>query len=404
MKKTTLLVAIVIALSNTLSAQWTTISTPITGKLQTVVFTSPTNGFTAGAFQYMHKTTDGGSTWTSGGNYDAIDLYFFDANNGYGSSVVGSSMKKTTNGGTTWTPITPPNSSSMWGTFATSATTCYFIATDNKIHKSVNSGSSFTTVTISGANYFTDIWFTDANTGYISSQGGIIYKTTNAGGSWSVNYTINPPGTQLLSIYFVNTNLGFACGTGGTILRTTNAGASWTALTTGSTAILSGIRFFDAINGIAVGYGGTILRTVDGGNSWVADASNTTKWLYSISYTGTASSAVIVGDSGAVLKNTNIPSGINDLQTAAVKEINCFPNPANDFTMLNIVATSNGQVSPQLFDVNGSFVKSFTAINLIPGENAIRLDIADLASGIYFLHVNSGAAFIEKKIVVVRMD
>lgn len=401
MKRITPLLIATLASSAPLAAQWSAVTTPITGKLETVVFTSATNGFTAGSFQYMHKTTDGGATWTSAGSYDAKDLYFFDANNGYGASHVGSSMKKTTNGGATWSPITPPNSSSQWGTFATSATTCYFIATDDKVHKSINSGSSFTTFTITTTSSLTDIWFTDANTGYITSDGGVIYKTTNAGSTWTTNYT-GAPGTWLTSIYFVNTNLGFACGANGMVLKTTNAGGSWTLLTTNSTAMLSCVRFYDGINGIVVGYGGTILHTVDGGATWVQDVSNTTKWLYSAAYTGSASSAIVVGDSGTVLKNTSIPSGIYDHGTDVLTELNCFPNPANDLITLNVTSSINEQAIPEIYALNGSLVKSFAGVGMIPGENVIRLNIADLAPGIYFIRMNAHEGFIERKIAIVR--
>src|SRR6185295_5695787 len=100
---------------------WNVIPTAMTGKLESVVFTSATTGFTSGSFQYIYKTTNGGTTWAAAGSYDAKDLYFFDANNGYSAGVAETgTMKNTTNAGSSWTTLTPPNSSSMWGTFATS--------------------------------------------------------------------------------------------------------------------------------------------------------------------------------------------------------------------------------------------------------------------------------------------
>jgi photosystem II stability/assembly factor-like uncharacterized protein len=401
MKKTLLILA-GLSFSEFASAQWTSVSTAITGKLETVVFTSPTDGFTAGAFQYIYKTTNGGTSWSSAGNYDAKDLYFFDANNGYAAGVAGTgTMKNTTNAGGTWTNLTPPNSSSIWGTFATSASTCYFIATDKKVHKSVNSGGSFVSTTLTVTFSLTDIWFTDANNGYVTSQDGIIFKTTNAGSTWTTNFTA-AAGTQLNAIYFVNTNLGFACGTNGTVLRTTNAGTSWTALTTGTSFPLNAVRFFDAINGVAVGYGGTIIHTTNGGTTWSTDVSNTTKWLYSIAYTGSPSSIIVVGDSGAVLKNTNEPSGINNQQAISSNAINCFPNPANDFTMLTIMSNDNQKVSPEIYDMNGACVKLLGEMELTRGENEIQLDLADLPSGIYFLRLNCEGTILEKKISVIR--
>ncbi|HEU4716816.1 MAG TPA: YCF48-related protein [Bacteroidia bacterium] len=386
--------------AGTLSAQWTPVSTAMSGKLETVVFTSPSDGFAAGSFQYMYKTVDGGSTWLSAGSYDAKDIYFFDANHGYAAGVAGTgTMKSTTNGGSSWTTLTPPNSSSIWGTFATSASTCYFIATDKKVHKSTNSGGSFTSVTLSITFSPTDIWFTDANTGFITTQDGIIFKTTNAGGSWSNSFSVS--GVQLNSIYFVNTNLGFACGTNGAVLKTTNGGTSWTALVTGTTSPLNCVRFYDALNGLAVGYGGTIIRTADGGTTWTSDNSNTTRWLYSISYTSSAAAAVIVGDSGTVLKNTNIPIGISE-PAASLSSINCFPNPANGYISVSFRATKTADISPVIYDLDGRAVKSFSAFTASPGDNDIRLDVADLSPGAYLVRLDADDQPAFRKILITR--
>jgi hypothetical protein len=115
-----------------------------------------------------------------------------------------------------------------------------------------------------------------------------------------------------------------------------------------------------------------------------------------------ASSAVIVGDSGAVLKNTTIQVGINDPQAFSAAEINCYPNPATDFVTLSVPAYSNTMADAGIFTMNGTLVKSFSGTGLTPGENEIRLDLADLSPGVYFVRISAGETTSEKRIVLVH--
>ncbi len=73
-----------------------------------------------------------------------------------------------------------------------------------------------------------------------------------------------------------------------------------------------------------------------------------------------------------------------------------YPNPATDKININVPAGFNGNVS--VVSINGQVLKNMQ-INSEVGEN-IQLNIADLATGIYTVNLNSASGLITNKIVV----
>lgn len=366
-------------------SQWVQQTSPTSSKLEALYFINSNIGFTSSSnVSHMYKTTDGGQTWASVGNYPARDISFVDANNGYASSAAGSpngTMKKTTNGGTTWSAITPPNSSAYLGVFATSATTAYFINTEDKVIKSTNSGANLTSYTIPltnpGSQNLTDIFFTDSNTGFICAQGGKIFKTTNAGATWS-DLAVNNS-TTLNMLFFVNASIGYAAGSGGKVLKTTDGGTTWVDKSTEPVSALNAIRFFDANNGLAVGLSGKIFKTTNGGDTWTAETSGTTAHLYNIFYLS-ASSAVIVGDNGTILKNTNLLSANEFTKN---DDFNFFPNPITDSSILTVKnIDSYTNLTVDVYAINGQLLKSDTI-----KHDQYLLNKADYKAGVYILNL-----------------
>ncbi len=366
--------------------QWVQQTSPTSSKLEGLYFTDANTGYTSGTFLPMYKTTNGGQSWTSLGSYAARDIWFVDANNGYATAAAGATngtMKKTTNAGTTWTAITPPNSSAYLGVCPTSLTTCYFINTENKVIKTVNGGTTVTSYTLpvvnSGSNAVTDIFFSDANTGFVSCQGGQAFKTTNAGASWTA-LTLGVT-NSFNSVYFVNATTGYLAGNSGRILKTTDAGVTWTDKSLGISSHIQAIKFSDVNNGIAVCLVGKIYRTADGGDTWIEQASGTTQHLRNVFYL-TPTSAVIVGEAGTILKNTNV---LATEGFAGNSEIKLYPNPLRNHSVLSIDNFENLR-NPELeiYSVSGQLLRK---ASLTSGE--YQLDKADFASGVYLLKVKS---------------
>lgn len=368
--------------NNKIYSQWIQQTSSTNSNLEALYFLDSNIGFTANGFSPMFKTVNGGQTWSNIGNYPARDISFANLNAGYAISVSGSpngSKKKTINGGTTWSEIIAPNSSSYIGVFSTSPTTAYFINTEDKVLKTINSGTSLTSYTIpltnSGSENLTDIHFVNLNTGFICAQGGKIFKTTNAGITWN-DLQINNF-SSLNSIYFVNSNVGYCAGSSGKVFKTIDGGTTWINKPTGSTNSINAIKFYDENNGLAGCLSGKIFKTIDGGETWISEVSGTTSHLRNVFYL-TASSAIIVGDSGTVLKNNNLLS-VSDFKLT--NDFALYPNPFNSYSTLSINNYDLYEnLKLEIYNLNGQLLKTDNI-----KSNTYLLKKIDFKSGLYLM-------------------
>lgn len=342
-------------LSTSSFAQWVSVPTTVSTKLESVYFWNNTDGIMS-CQNGTIKTTDGGNTWINpgGGFFGFRDIDFANSTTGYAAGITGLSVKKTVNAGTTWSSLTPVNSTSMWGVSAPDANTAYFSG-GGVIWKTINGGTSVTSVSSPSGNYMVDIDFVSATEGYVADQIAGIYKTTNGGTSWTPSYPST--GTLYTSLYFLDANTGFACGSNGKIVRTTNAGLNWTDLTTGSTSYLQYIHFYDANHGICVGIGGEVLRTTNGGNTWFHDNIPLPKTLYAcILLSPTV--AIVAGDSGIVYRNGNLTTSIDEKNP--LKNISVSPNPVHDVLIINSECSNYQELSLQVYTLDGKNIQTLT--------------------------------------------
>jgi photosystem II stability/assembly factor-like uncharacterized protein len=232
-------------------------SSPATGALNAVHFTSDDEGWAVGNGGIAIHTTDGGDHWTqsSPGTVNLNGVFFTDASHGW---VVGDAGKilRTTYGGGMWSTSTP-TSANLYGVF-----------------------------------------FLDDNYGWAVGKG-VVLRTTNGGVTW----TSGAPTTQTLrGIYFVSASVGFAVGTNGIVLKSTDGGYSWTA-STETASDLYAVTFTSATSGWAVGEAGIILDTTDGGVNWNAQRAGSVI-LRSVSFVDTQSGWV-AGQNGTVVQTAD---------------------------------------------------------------------------------------------------
>jgi photosystem II stability/assembly factor-like uncharacterized protein len=149
--------------------------------------------------------------------------------------------------------------------------------------------------------------FINKDLGFIMGGFGKILKTLDGGNTWiTIKDTIN---IVLEDIAFVDSDTGVAVGGAGIIYRTTDSGNSWSVKRTlGSHIFLNGVSFLDDKIVIAVGYeassrGGILFRSTDAGNSW----SSSQSFEYGLNKicSFNQSTAIVVGDSGIILKTTD---------------------------------------------------------------------------------------------------
>lgn len=106
--------------------------------------------------------------------------------------------------------------------------------------------------------------------------------------------------------------------------------------------------------------------------------------------------------SGDFIKTTTIPltkSSIG-LEENNIKNVVIFPNPANDFVSLTGQLSESGEVHLSVFDLNGKKVKSFDPSQEPKGEFSRRLDVSELAEGIYMVMISQGSSISHVKLIV----
>ncbi|MCB9282852.1 MAG: HYR domain-containing protein [Lewinellaceae bacterium] len=89
----------------------------------------------------------------------------------------------------------------------------------------------------------------------------------------------------------------------------------------------------------------------------------------------------------AVLPSIDLPQVIEEVEGAQIKEsVHLFPNPASEEIQLILTSSENKAFRIDVIDLNGKIVQRID-LDALKGENAIRLDIQDLAQGAYWVRV-----------------
>lgn len=94
-------------------------------------------------------------------------------------------------------------------------------------------------------------------------------------------------------------------------------------------------------------------------------------------------------------QRSNIPPGHFELNDV-------YPNPFNSTTKISFNLQDAGFVTLKVYDTLGREVSTLLKRNMRAGQHFISLDASDLASGIYFVTLQSGANSVTRKIALVR--
>ncbi len=350
---------------------WTQITTPYSGTINDVDFTSPTTVIMA-SNPYLLKSNNAGLNWGTvsySGTHNLLDAdydgsqYIIVGHDGYSQTKL---VLRSTNNGSSWSTASYSSwignfyarsvyrspageifvwglyefGYSNWGTAFPYDYVCYSNDAGNYYNLS-NSELSYNPRAMS--------FFDDSNGFYVGDYG-LIFKTTNAG----VNFTSIDPintyriwftgiatpkpnrvvavgfrfvaastdngstwsdyqwlaGTQesLTDIGFADSANGMIVSTFGKISKSTNGGVNWVQQYTSPVSYLSAVSYKNPFIAVAVGKTGNIIRSQNGGQNWAIIPSGTTADLNSIYFTN-ANTGWIVGNSGTILKTSN--SGYN---------------------------------------------------------------------------------------------
>ncbi len=121
----------------------------------------------------------------------------------------------------------------------------------------------------------------------------------------------------------------------------------------------------------------------------------TTETLYILSY------GFLTESHGEILAGQTelSPVGIEELKN--ISSLNVFPNPVNELLKIDLELSESSTVEFSLKTMNGQQVR-LESCELNPGTHQERLDVADLANGIYQLVVRSNGEYITRSITIAK--
>jgi len=398
-----------------------------------------------GSFGKLLRSEDAGETFinytTSVTDANLEDVHFPEINTGYIVSQYDVSaglrygkVLKTTDAGETWQITADGDFGRLTSVYFTDVSTGYMVCGYGKIYKTTDGGFEWDTLANYNGHFLSEVVFPSSNIGFVAGQdqSGIILKTTDAGISWNIVFessdavrgihfvdentgfaihsnsvlkTVNG-GTDwtetpleneglLLDVFFVNQNVGYVCGFMGDFFKTTDGGETWTDLSGQFMNSLINMFFIDEYTGYMSGDGGTFFQTNNGGISWTKlsfwSLGSTTLW-FTDDLTGYA-----VGPNGIILKTTNGGQVFSETHTVPESGISLFPNPTKSTVTIKTADNSTGlPVNIQILNCNGMQIMNRKYQNL-----PVEMDISTLATGIYFLRIETANSVETRKLVKI---
>lgn len=245
---------------------------------------------------------------------------------------------------------------------------------------------------IPGNDWYSHMFFVNDSTGYVLGQysGGsyFIKKTTNYAENWTdvlnTQHKVN-------NVYFPSAAIGYAVADSGFVYKTIDNGITWSEIQLPTQRNLYAVHFLNNNAGYVGGAYGALFKTIDGGISWNMEVSNDTQGIGMVKMVN--DSTAYFSDYKNIYKNNY--SNINSIKSPKEKgEIKIFPNPASN--ELNVLASTSGEIDVVIYDLNGNNVLSQKL------TDDRKLNISELAEGVYTLLVKSAKQQSASKLVVLR--
>jgi photosystem II stability/assembly factor-like uncharacterized protein len=277
--------------------------------------------------------------------------------------------------GDTWSNQTAFTSTHLSATQFISSDVVVCGDADGNLYKSIDGGITWTATDTAFDIRINQLQYQD-NLLWLSGEGGIIASSADTGNSWQI---------------YAQPYFGFFSGNGIAVFDTVGYAVSdygfavkyhpasgWTSLTIPVANTLNSVASSNLLSAVIIGDNGFIYRTEDG-NNWSNETySNTTINLLDITYID-ASTAIICGTDGTILKTTTDISGIADHSNG--DDISLYPNPAT-----NGITLRADQNIKQIFifDIYGKLVAAETN-----QQQTNYINVEHLQTGMYLLRVET---------------
>jgi len=400
MRKFTIILTVLIAMTITTNAQWIGPSQVASNNQNVYILASDGPNMFAGAGNAgVALSTNDGNSWTAvntGLPYNT-SLYY---PNVYAFAISGvnifagcdSGVFLSTNNGTLWTTMSNGLPNTNVDALAISGTNIFAGTHNNGVFLSTNNGSSWTAANtgliwqinalcVSGTNIFAGA----ANHG--------VYLSSNNGGNWTaINNGLTNIDVHTIAISGAN----IFAGTSGGVFLSTNNGTLWTAVNNGLTNTVNSLL----INGtnIFAGTDNGVFYSNNNGSSWtsISDGFPANTLVFTLAISG-----------------TNIFAGVHtDLWRRPLSEIVTAdqnppsPHPGSDIVKLfNPVSSEvsftlpfNSYVSLKAFDLRGCEVATLVNNELMSaGTYTKRWNSSVTSSGLYLYRLQAGSSTVTAK-------
>jgi photosystem II stability/assembly factor-like uncharacterized protein len=369
-------------------------------RVNDIFFLNPALGWAVNGIGQIHKTTDGGITWTK--QFDKTKLTHFRSVGfvdsltgfagalGWGDSVGHPNdskdtaiLYKTTDGGLTWLPEPHLTSGTVRRGF------CGMQVFNDSIlyavgrvrgpawfYKSTDRGQTWRAKDMNGyAAGLVDVYFHTRDSGFAvgltnvthAQSQAIILKTANGGDTWDTSYVATRTNEWAWKITFPSRKTGYVSlqRDGGLspvyILKTTDGGMTWTPKLFSSTGyFVQGIGFLNDSLGWAGGSSLQPKQTTDGGETWVPLAiGNSLNRFRKIN-----DSLMYVSGAGVWKYSAGASMGIHKKATDAPGKATwnkSFSIPFNPETKVRFPIPEAGFVTVSVYNLKGALTRTLFA-------------------------------------------
>ncbi len=390
---------------------WTEINSPTTASIGACFFLNENTGWVITS-NSIHKTNDGGTTWSSQ-NFPVApyqDIRFFNSihfinenvgiiacgnylYSGHDPSLV-STILWTNDGGINWVykdlgSYNDYDSSAV----LVSPLIAYSIGQYGQSKKTIDGGTtwtpcSFSSIGYSGINLFAlnqnSVFFAGLQNLSLTAA---IGKMNNS--NWLINDLFGSIAMQ--RIFFIDDNLGWVVGNSGVIKISTDGGNNWIDGNSGVTSTILGVSFKNSLNGWASTDNGKILKSIDGGLNWVLEYDGTTS-INDITFNNLNNYGYAVGDNGKILKyNSNLHANKFDDDSFLI-----YPNPTNNKININ---SESKILGIEIYNSIGQNVRNIENCD----AKIVTFEKENLGNGIYYLKIISENKTISnKKLILIN--
>lgn len=447
MKRCGLTILFFSALLSAQTASWKPtnyVSAPSASRLNDGFFVTNDLGWIVNGIGQIHRTTDGGMTWTKQFDKTSFTHFrsvgFFDSLHGYAGAlgwgdVNNTSAKdtvilyKTTNGGLHWIPEPQLTSKTIergfCGMHVFNDSIIYAVGRVRGpawFYKTTDRGKTWIAKNMNQyAGGLIDVRFFTKDSGLIvgltdtthTASRGIILSTSDAGETWDTVHVTSRTNEWAWKIAFPSRMTGFVSLQRNSnvapvyIVKTTDGGLTWHDKLFSSTGyFVQGIGFLNDTLGWA---GGTTLlpkQTTDGGETWtpltIGNQLNRFRkvndsllyvvgasvWKYSTGTTTEAERPIKIMPSTAALRQN-------------------YPNPFNPQTTIEFSVPDDGFVTISVYDITGQWVRTLYSDYAAKGtvkvswNGRIESD-EEAASGTYFYRLETKNFSETKKMILIR--